>query len=829
MPGFGSGPFGRGPFGGSRWSRMVFWESLPEVYRLQDENYGGVLEQFSDGIRPSFDLVKAKADAYFDLRYPLACRTQYDEVVTLRLGSQIVQLGELEQRGLDGSVDTIRQFSSTVGRFRNEDVGKELTIRGSAIESNNTVVFVARVVDKNTVLTDPLLEVDAGPLRWELRPHLDNPKDRITVQVQSGYVDQIFPGWKINDGRVEYEVTARRHFPADRRAKQLFTEQEGQDGYLTAAGMFKSPTALFFPKDIGKKLVLTGGQVQNNEGVFEIVAITAGAPQTVELDGSGSLVQDPGPFYWALWPRPELDVQARVSFRGVADQEGVDGVLTPPAAFQSSTGAFVSDDAGKRISIRGSQNGYDGLYEIVSVTTPTEVVLGASLVGAAESGLAWESRDYTGIGDTVQVQAHAPSILQYLALDFGIQIDRRENEDRQRKWVNNIAGWTNIKGTENGYIYVGKLAGFIVTVERTFRITQAIYERIMLLGFSDAVIEYGEPDPGRYGLDGKLTTAGGAIDFTASSATFFPYDVGRQLLLDNADTLGNNGLYTIEAVFSSTEVRFTAAASAVTPDYGSGGTAVDPTIRWGIVRLYTTKAPMLPKYDDIVHSMMKDIVIWKGVGSFDIDKFCWETDWDADVPVDPISVTPLAVSLWTVVIQTPAGQPGSAEAISGVGNWQFLDTDGNVYYLQDIPVDLGGGQFSFTVNALLQPATTGPEDPLFRYACTEALSCEYCASNKILITIEVGPELSTATGAEVENLLQRALDRMEQAKPLHVEFIVLFRRTHDALLTLTAEVETHPDIGAFLTAYLVPHFDDIEGDVMEADHGLYGSVEPIIT
>jgi len=808
---------------------MVFWESLPEVYRLQDEDQGGVLEQFSDGIRPSFDLVKAKADYYFELRYPLDCRTQYDEVVLLRLGKQIVQLGELEQRGLDGAVDTIRQFSSSVGRFRNEDVGKELTVTGSLVESNNAKVFVSRVINANTVLTEPLLEQDAGPIRWELRPHLEVASNQITVQVQSGYVDQIFPGWKVFDGRSEYEVVARRHFPADRQAKQLFTEQEGSDGYLTPAGMFQSLTALFFPKDIGKKLVVTGSDIEGHDGVYEILSITAGSPQTIELDGSASLLADPGPLYWALLPRPELDMVARVPFRGVSDQEGVDGVLTPPATLQSNTAAFVSGDIGRWVSIRGSQNGYDGLYEILSVTTPTTVVLDVVLAGPVESSLVWESRDYTGIGDTVQVQAHAPSIIQYLARDFGIEIDRRENEDKQRKWVYNIAGWTNLKGTENGYIYVGKLAGFIVTVERLFRITQPIYDVIVSLGFMDAVIEFGEPDPGRYGLDGKLTSLGGSVIFTSATAQFQAFDVGRQLLIHNADTPANNGLYTIGAVLSSTEVEFNAAATVVTPDYGSGGTLADPAIRWGVIRLYTTKPPTLPKYDDFVHSVMKDIINWKGVGEFDIDKFCWETDWDADIPIDLISVTALAVNLWTVVVQTPAGQPGSADAIAGIGQWQFLDTDGNVYYLQDVPVDLGGGQFSFTINALLQPVIVGPEDPILRYACTEALSCEFCASNKILITIEVGPELATATGAEVENLLQRALDRMEQAKPIHVEFVVLFRRTHDALLTLTASVETHLDIEAFLTAYLVPHFDDIEGDVLDADHGLYGSVEPIIT
>jgi len=827
MPGFGNGPFGRGSFGGSRWSRLVFWESLPEVYRLQDEDQDNLLERYSDGIRPSFDYARAKAADYFDLRYPLACRTQYDEVVTLRLGRQIVQLGELEQRGLDGTVDGLGQFSSNNARFRNEDVGKELTVKGSAVEANNTTVVVSRVSDINTCLTEPALRPDAGPVVWELRPDLPVPADQITVRVQSGYVTDIFPGWILYDGSTEYEIVARRHFPADRRAKQQFVEQDGEDGVLLSGGLFQAASGTFLAKDIGKKLVVTGSSVEGNDGRYEIVDITPGSPQTVALDDT-ALVQDLGPLYWALLPRPELDIRARVPFRGVADQEGVDGVLSLPGALQTDTGAFRTDDAGKLVSIRGSQLGNDGIYEILVVTSPTSVRF-TTAVAAAESGLVWEVRDYTGIGDTVQVQAHAPSCLQYLAKDFGIEIDTRESEDKQRKWVDNVAGWTNIKGTENAYEYVGGLAGFIVGVSKLYRIGQPLYERLVALGVADALVEFGESDPGRFGSDGKLTFDAGFV-FTSDSAVFHSYDVGRQLILDNTSDPANLGMFTIGEVLSSTTVRFDSAASGiVTPDYGSGGIAAAPTIRWGIVRLYTTLAPLLPNYDDFVHSWMKQIIDWKGTGEFDIDKFCWEDDFDADIPVDLVSVTQTSVTIWEVVVQTPAGQPGSAEAISGVGQWQFLDKEGNAYYLESLPVDLGGGQFSFEVDALVQPADVGPEDPLLRYVCSTDFTCGFCGSNKLLLNIEVGAELATATGAEVENLLQRALDRMEQAKPLHVEFVVVFARTHDALLSLTASVEPHPDIGAILTAYLTPFFDDIEGDVQECDHGLYGSVEPIIT
>ena len=827
MTGFGSGGFGQGGFGESRWARVVFWEGIPEVYRLQDEQNGNVFYKFMDGVSQSFDAAREKIRNWEVLRDPLHVRTKYDETVTLRVGKQVTILGELEQTGMNGAVDSIKQFSSTRGRFTNKDVGKELTIKGSSNEENNKTVSVVRVLDGQTVLTDPQLQADAGPLRWELRSPVVRPDGVITVQIQSGYVDEITPGWLLSDGFSEYKILARRHFPRKRNARQIYVEKEGSDGQALSGGTFRSTAGQFLPSDIGKKLVITGGNEADNEGTYEIVSISGTTPPQ-ELTLDSALVEDAGPYFWAVLPFPELDIETRVSFRGVALQGGVDLQVTPPNAVSSMVASFTQEDVGTYLSIRGSANGYDGLYQITAVSTPNDATLDAALVGAVETGLAWDTRQITGIGDGVQVTAHAPSMLEYLAKDFGITIDERESEDIQRKWVKNVSGWINIKGLEAAYEAVGRLGGLIVSTSKLYRVTADIYDTISSLGFSSSLVELGEPIVGRYGQDGVLAAG---VTFTANSATFKVYDVGRQVAVYDASTSSNNKLYTIEEVISETEVRFRASDSAVVPDYGIGGTASDPTIRWSIVRLYTTKPPKLPNFDDFVPDLMEEIIddVPPLHDYWSLDKFCWEPDFYADVAVDLISVTAVAAGVWSVVVETPVGQAGSADVVVSIGNWQFLDKSGQVFYLQTVPVDLGGGQFSFQVNSILQPDASGAEDPILRYVCSENSSCSYCASNKILISIELGPELSSSTGLEVENILQRALDRMEQAKPLHAEFVVVFRRTIDAGVTITASVETHPDVGAMLTAYFQPHYDDIEGDVQEADHGVYGSVEPVIT
>lgn len=91
MPGFGSGPFGGEPFGEYHWSRAVLYDLLPQVYKDQDASTGLYLSRYVEAERASWDHLRRKIRAFGDLRDPLTCRTEYDEVVSGTLGAVVIQ------------------------------------------------------------------------------------------------------------------------------------------------------------------------------------------------------------------------------------------------------------------------------------------------------------------------------------------------------------------------------------------------------------------------------------------------------------------------------------------------------------------------------------------------------------------------------------------------------------------------------------------------------------------------------------------------------------------------------------------------------------------
>lgn len=162
MPGFGSNPFGEEEFGEHNWSRQVLFDSMPAVHREADRDNGRALNFFVEAQRPMFDKLRHRIRDFHELRDPYTVRTQYSEVNTLRLGRIIILRGDLEQRGLDGSITVERDFYSPTARFRPSDLGKELTILGSSILSNNRKTLITAIISPNQVATTPTSIPGAG-------------------------------------------------------------------------------------------------------------------------------------------------------------------------------------------------------------------------------------------------------------------------------------------------------------------------------------------------------------------------------------------------------------------------------------------------------------------------------------------------------------------------------------------------------------------------------------------------------------------------------------------------------------------------------------------
>lgn len=860
MGGFGYGSFGHIPFGEWWWSRAVFYDLIPSEYKREDLNQNNVLEKLAETLRLSFDRMRRKIRGLDDLRDPLLARTVYDEAEVFRLGKIIYEVGEIEQRGVDGAALATKEFYSATSRFTVADIGKTLTIRGSLVASNNRTVTVTSILGPSIVLTEPVLTYDLGPFTWEVRAIAEQLKNKLKVEVRSGDVAPVNIAWIVDDGYAKWPITTRKQFPVY-DDKRLLTEKEGQDGYVNSLGRFVSPSAAFKQEDVGKKLTILASEITDNLDRYEIVRVVS----TTIVVLNEVLTPDSGPLTWAVLPFPELTLSGVSPLpKGIVQQDGVDGSLMAgaPNSFSALSAKFTSDDVGRMLTFWGSSTlANDGTYVIDGLVSDTQVTFTAvGLVNDLAGTIRWEVRDRTEIGDGTQVNVYAPDILGLLATDFGIEIDTREDEEFQRRWVHDVSRWINRKGWSETYKFLANLTGFDCEVTHLFRVSQDIASTLP----AGSLVVVGEAVVGRFGIDGALFLNLGWVRFFSPTATFTSSDVGRQIAISSS-LLGNNGYRTIETVVNSNTVQFRAIDTATTPD-PAGYPGVVGDLEWAIVRLYSLYAPTLPVYDEINIDLMTTI---KTAAVFTADKYCWESNWsttigpgfggggDGDLRV--VSSEPPTSSLFPVTYTVEVD--GDIDVVTGlgIGRWKLIDNDATPFFLEDVPVlkletgvgrsgangslvagpnfvsptgafvagdvgkrvvisgaGAGHNNRTYKIVTIVGPTTvtlteapptlpdpnngtlvwaiasytfpvkaTEPPDvgaATIQYICSVQPTCSFCPSNKVLI------EASTAL--LMEDPFDRLIDRLEQAKPAHVELVYSVGLEIEASLNLTAVVET---------------------------------------
>jgi len=682
MPGYGSGPFGGEPFGEFNWARRVLFDLAPVLYR--EEDVDDLFLKYADSQGEVFTDLRRQIRNFFELREARAVRTQFDETGLLLLGAIQLIKEPVEQTGIRGSVTGVSVFQTERGRFTFADVGKELTVTNSTLADNNTSVVITSVVDSTSVLTNPPLVVDAGPLRWEVRPVSASLTNETIVEVVSGDVEPIGPGWILSDGSTEFEVTERKQFFNIEDERKLQTEREGQDGAINASLRLTSPTAAFQRRDVGKRITVSGSTAlkpavdSSNEGKFTIVELISATE--VVLD-SPFLFQEVGPLTWAILRRPQLTLSGTSTLRGAVEQSGEDMTTIVGPLLQALSGAFSSADIGKLVTVYAENDINNGvIFEVTGAPTANqlEVTPNPTLTG---STYRYELRAATTEGDTRQVSVRAPGLLRWLAQDFGIEIDVREEEEFQRRWVESVSRWIGLKGTVKGYQYLAALTGYSpTTVEPLYRVTLELYQAVLTAGGTAYAVGEGLP-----GADGSLNLVSGRVRFSSPTAAFTAAHVGRAVETTGTGAGTNDGFRVIDLVIDAHTIAFR-------PVDTMGGTADanNGAIVWRLVRFYSVEAPLIPVYDEINADRMEYL---KTSAVFTVDKYCWEqspSPWStligfgADGLIEITGVTPTAASAFPTTY-TLRGQ-GDFDVVTGlgVGRWK-LTNFGTEYFLETVP------------------------------------------------------------------------------------------------------------------------------------------------
>jgi hypothetical protein len=336
------------------------------------------------------------------------------------------------------------------------------------------------------------------------------------------------------------------------------------------------------------------------------------------LDVPGVTLQADSNLTWAMAPFGQLVLKGPPP-KGVVEVDGTDGYVQPISATQgvlktTASALFRAGDVGKLIVLRGSQVGNDGTFAVVSIPIwgAGAVVVLDGVFGTEPAGqtIGWEMRTKSGQANQLEVEATAPPMLNFLAQDFGIEVDTQESEVRQRSWVKYVNQWVDKKGLDEAYQILANISGYKSTVAQLFAISFDISQALP----SIRVFEIADV----FAADGSLSNQSGPdVTLTSTAALFSVVHVGRYVSIRLAASAMNNQLFEVIGFIDAQNLRLRATGATpvepVAPDANNGALA------WSVIRLYTDVPPTRPVFDDFDSDAMSVLI-----PSFTVDSYCWE-------------------------------------------------------------------------------------------------------------------------------------------------------------------------------------------------------------
>lgn len=779
--GFGTVPFGQDGFGDNGWSRYLY-DQLITPLRQADAEQGLLLRGFTEALRPILDGFRRKLrdiDAQVD---PMRVRTAYSQTSRLRLGAVLQPVSPALQRGYNGEITALRYFTDRSLRLTQADIGRVLELDSPTPAVGRIQVVIFEIINTTTARISKKLPVDAGPIVWILRNQRETP-DNVAIEVRGGDVRDIFPGWELFDGEKTFKVQARRMFGNRFEERTRLIDAGAEDGTINSLGQLVVEKYVFTQQDVGKPVQIVGSAKKFNNARHEIKKIIS--DNVVEFVTPAE--EDATPFTWSLLPWPLLQLEGLSVPRGVIVQEGADLEVLSASNVRVKSVVFTEDHVGHILSIRNSSLGNDGDYAIVALVSPQELELEATTLSVEAAILVWEQRERTGLGDDfTRVDTNVPSLLKHLASNYGLTIDNLEVEARQRNFVRHVELWTALTAHVDGFRLLANIAGFDLELMELYHISYSTYLNLSALFEASAayyaaltdftVLELGITGLIYDGEAGELTLGPrGRIRLEDEDYTFTEEDVGKVVRVENSAEAGNNQLYEITSWIDDHTIEFALRHSGTFPDAS--------IVSWRFVDFYTTFPPLRPLFDEINYEQLRNI----NPGTLTLDMYCWENDTTFRVGLDVVSVTESTTSGRWVIRVAGQATPLDPEVVSKTGNWVFEDNNAIQYYLDTLPVDVGGGEYTFEVSSTEEPDFTNPEGTL-EYLCKPQFSCDYCQTSEILVRLT--PQGVLEDGSSTERLFERMFNRLDYyMKPSRSRIVKAVKLPVGLVMPFSAKVE----------------------------------------
>lgn len=384
------------------------------------------------------------------------------------------------------------------------------------------------------------------------------------------------------------------------------------------------------------------------------------------------------------------------------------------------------------------------------------------------------------------------SLIDYLAADYGLDVDKNEPEGFQRSAIHNALQYLDLKGSVAAYVVRGLISGFDVSVIGLWYVTD--------------------------GMVGDLP--GGTYWQNPADSLYYTTTPPR---MANFDEIPGDEIPCDQFCWEDPgDYEFAIASSITVNDLGDDG--------WEIVLDMGTDVSLLSqigRWKVVDDPITTPEVIGAGDGS--------ATAFNPTLNRDSVSPDSLTIEYTSSSVTKTITDDGNGNLVGNVdpngvntidyvsGELEFTcsvppdnTTDLEAVYSRDFWIErVDDGLFGTGIPKLylstyaISPLVNGANWK-FRYDCPEQQFCWYCKSNKIRIEIEAD-EILEEPGADPDSALDRLVKKLlVDIVPAHVVVAFLAYKTYmKVYMTYSVTIELYPT--TMMDAFMVDRFDAIEG------------------
>lgn len=353
------------------------------------------------------------------------------------------------------------------------------------------------------------------------------------------------------------------------------------------------------------------------------------------------------------------------------------------------------------------------------------------------------------------------NILAFLAQDYGITIDRHDSESLQRSLVYHATQLWDIKGTEDGYKYLGLLAGFIVKPHGLYRLSSAFSGSLdpshVFEIPSGSGVFYTDLDPERVLFDDVIADVL-PLDLFCNEAAFPA--VAQAITAVTVAVIGADG--------SETRWAVTAFAANMSQSFNTHGHFTDFAGHVFLVENFLRLTNTTYSFEVVSISSPS-----AGVGSVLWSVLKFSNSLPVPLPAIPdMTLAGIGTDVFEIGTQYHGFSGKRYKVIAAlsdllpfitVGNVAFIDANGRVSFVESIR-NMSGFTYQIEIVSNFAPAAGNAN--IF-YDCGIVTDCSFCRASVLRMLISPGAVLATPS-ALAEDAPGRLITRLQQMVPAHV-------------------------------------------------------------